>query len=403
MTSGTPTTLASGRYVLEQRLGSGGMSLVYRARDTQLHRTVAVKLLADNLAADPEARERFLREARAAGRLNHPNIVQVHDVGEDGGRPWMVMEYVDGPSLDEVVARAGPLDPDAVAGIAAEVAAAVHYAHEAGVVHRDVKPSNVIRSSDGTVKIGDFGVAEAAGLPSLTRTGIVLGTPGYLAPERRAGEAASPAADLYGLGAMLHELLTGAPPPVGSREDRTPPPLPPGVPQALAAVVRDCLARDPAGRPASAAAVVERLAGAAAGGAAPGRAPAGPGTPDTPPPATAGPPASGGGSTRAPDRTRPLTVRRAAETRRVGAAGPRAGGNGDRGPHTRRRWRAAAAAALVVAALLVALVVADQGGDTDGGGGQEPGAEEVTRIPRSDDPSEQARLLAEWLHEQAGG
>lgn len=435
-----PATLGAGRYRLEQRLGIGGTSLVYRAHDTRLDRVVAVKLLADNLAADAQARARFLREARAAARLDHPNVVRVHDAGQDDERPWLVMEYVAGPTLDEVVRREGPLDPEVVAGIAAEVASALACAHDAGILHRDVKPANLIRAGDGTIKIGDFGVAEAAGLPALTLTGVVLGTPGYLAPERRAGEAASPAADLYGLGATLYTLLTGAcPEPLaaaGTQAEEAAQPTAeadrgaqraagtepaaerhpaagrlrdqrPDIPAALAALIEDCLAAEPEARPASAADVVARLAEATDLPAGPGRDTPRPGRPAPPPGDT--PPADPG--------TRVLDAA-GVPTRQVGAepdgAAPGEGVGAWRGAAAGRLRKGLIAAGLVLLALLAALALGDGGeqpapATSPAGGAAEPGTRELDAqpqgdpaIPRSDDPTEQARLLAEWLRDQAG-
>jgi len=222
------------------------MGLVRRARDTVLHRDVAVKLLADNLAADEDARERFLREARAAARINHPHVVVVHDVAEADGRPYLVMELVDGPSLADVLRHDGPLAPDEVVAVAAQALAGLAAAHTAGVLHRDVKPANLLRAPDGDVKVADFGVAEAADVPGLTRTGFVLGTRSYLAPERLRGAPASVRTDLYALGATLTELSTGAPP------TDTPAAAVTAAPAGLRRLVERLTASDPQGRPVSA-------------------------------------------------------------------------------------------------------------------------------------------------------
>jgi eukaryotic-like serine/threonine-protein kinase len=258
-TQGMPvglTALASGRYVLGRQLGAGGMGLVRAAHDEVLHREVAVKLLADNLAADPEARERFLREARAAARIHDPHVVTVYDVGDEAGRPYLVMELVDGPSLADVLATEGRLDPHEVVEVAAQALAGIARAHEADLLHRDVKPGNLLRHPDGTIKVTDFGVAEAADAPGLTRTGFVIGTRSYLAPERRRGRPADRRTDLYALGATLAELLNGRPP--ADDEDLA---LPDDTPGGLARLVRRLLAPEPHDRPADAEAALEVLAG----------------------------------------------------------------------------------------------------------------------------------------------
>lgn len=258
---GAPASLGDGRYVLGEVLGSGGMGLVYLATDEVLGRQVAVKLLADNLALDADARERFSREARAAARLTHPNVVQVFDVGEEQGRPYFVMEYVPGASLADLVRHEGPMSAAAVEDVAVHALRGLGRAHGAGLLHRDLKPGNLLRSAAGVVKVTDFGVAQAAELPGMTRTGLVLGTLPYLAPERLTGGPASVASDLYGLGATLLELLTGTSP------DATP--VPEGspwgaldtVPPRLSGLIRSCLARDPEDRPGSADEALAILAG----------------------------------------------------------------------------------------------------------------------------------------------
>lgn len=243
-------TLGGGRYELGAVLGAGGMGIVRRATDTLLHREVAVKLLADNLAADPEARQRFLHEGRAVARVSHPHVVAVHDVGEDGGRPYLVLELVDGPSLADELRRDGPLDADDVTAIAAQALAGLTAAHTAGVLHRDVKPGNLLRTPDGDVKVVDFGVAQAADAPGLTRTGFVIGTRSYLAPERRRGAPATVATDLYALGATLVELLTGSPP--STEPDAAPLADLPDLPDGMRHLLERLLDPSPAARPASA-------------------------------------------------------------------------------------------------------------------------------------------------------
>jgi serine/threonine protein kinase len=251
-----------GRYRIERPLGHGGMASVYLGRDTELERPVAIKLLAENLAGNEEFRERFVREARLAARLSDPNVVSVYDAGEDDGRPYIVMEHVDGETLAELLARRGRLAPDEARELAAQAARGLAHAHAAGLVHRDIKPQNLILSRDGTVKIADFGIARAAET-TITQTGTVLGTAAYLAPEQALGEQVTAAADVYSLGAVLYELLTGRPPfefetlaDLADRQGRmaiTPVrELAPEVPPELEDIVMRTLARNPAYRPESA-------------------------------------------------------------------------------------------------------------------------------------------------------
>jgi serine/threonine-protein kinase len=189
------------------------MATVYLGRDSELDRPVAVKVLAENLAGDTAFRERFLREARLAARLSHPNVVSVYDAGEDAdGRPWIVMEYVEGETLADVLRERGRLPAEEAVGLALQACRGLENAHAAGLVHRDVKPQNLLLRNDGTLKIADFGIARAAETTALTQVGTVLGTAAYLSPEQALGEAVTSAADVYSLGAVLYELLTGRPP-----------------------------------------------------------------------------------------------------------------------------------------------------------------------------------------------
>ncbi|MDQ2983547.1 MAG: serine/threonine protein kinase [Actinomycetota bacterium] len=265
--------LTGGRYRIEEPLGHGGMASVYLAHDERLGRLVAIKLLAENLAGDDALRERFVREARLAARLAHPNVVQVFDSGEDEGRPYIVMEYIEGQSLAELVRQGGKLAPQEVVAAAQQVCAGLEHAHERGLVHRDLKPGNLLRRDDGCVKIADFGIARAAETTRLTLAGTILGTATYLSPEQAMGAEATPASDVYTLGITLYELLTGHPPyriesladlPAKHREGAIPPnETDPDVPPALAQVVMSCLAVDPARRPRSAAELERQLTAAA--------------------------------------------------------------------------------------------------------------------------------------------
>src|SRR4051795_8392540 len=203
--------LFADRYRLERRLGVGGMSTVQLAFDTRLERYVAVKLLAEHLAEDSSFVSRFRREALAAARLVHPNVVQVFDFGldEDTGRQFIVMERVDGHSCAEILRDEGALPPQEAVGILTQACRGLDYAHRNGVVHRDVKPGNLLRSHEGVVKLADFGIAKAAEDSEITKAGSVLGTAAYLSPEQARGEQAGPPADLYALGVVSYQLLTG--------------------------------------------------------------------------------------------------------------------------------------------------------------------------------------------------
>jgi eukaryotic-like serine/threonine-protein kinase len=256
------------RYRLGDRIAAGGMGEVWRAVDLLLDRPVAVKLLRDEYAQHPETLARFRAEARHTAAVSHPGIAQVYDYGEAGpGQPsFLVMELVDGPPLTELLAR-GPLDPALVMDVVAQAAAGLGAAHAAGLVHRDIKPGNLLVGPGGAVKITDFGIAHAAGSAPLTRTGTLIGTPAYLAPERVAGASAGPASDLYSLGIVAYECLAGAPPFTGTpmevalaHQYQSLPPLPPAVPLPVAALVAELTAGDPAGRPADAGEVAARAA-----------------------------------------------------------------------------------------------------------------------------------------------
>jgi serine/threonine-protein kinase len=273
-----PDTVIAGRYRLEDVLGHGGMSEVYRAHDLELGRRVALKLLAPD--ADSA---RFEREARAVASLAHPNVMQLYDYGEDDGRPFMVLEFVPGGTLEERLAAANgrPLPDSESQAIAAGIAAGLAHAHARGVVHRDLKPANVLFDDDGRPKLGDFGIARlAAGEGTLTEAGTVLGTAAYISPEQAAGAPATPASDVYSFGVILYRMLTGRLPFESSdplelvmmHRDLPPPPVtdlrddPPG---RLESTATAALQKDPAERPHDGAALLAALgvAGAAAASA----------------------------------------------------------------------------------------------------------------------------------------
>jgi eukaryotic-like serine/threonine-protein kinase len=410
-TAGLPVnleSLAGGRYVLGRQLGAGGMGIVRVAHDEVLHREVAVKLLADNLAADPEARERFLREARAAARIHDPHVVTVYDVGDEAGRPYLVMELVDGPSLADVLATEGRVEPHEVVEIAAQALAGISRAHDADLLHRDVKPGNLLRHPDGTIKVTDFGVAEAADAPGLTRTGFVIGTRSYLAPERRRGRPADARTDLYALGATLHELLTGRPP----AEDGDDEPFPDDIPEGLRRLVAVLLAPEPDDRPPTAEAALHVLMGSGrttaeeAVRAIDEDASLSTGPLDTTAVARA--------ATDAPDAA-PVG---AGQEPGVDVAGttevlPVDGGpGGDDTPAAPDRdgpvvpWRTVAiiGAALLAVVLLVQLV--GGGEDADPPTEPPPAAEEldgpaIDGVERAEDPADTARNLAEWIRERS--
>jgi serine/threonine-protein kinase len=199
------------RYRLEGRLGFGGMSTVHVATDLRLERRVAVKLLAEHLAEDPTFVSRFQREAQAAARLVHPNIVQVFDSGQDesAGQYFIVMEYIEGASCAEILRDQSWIEVDEAIAIIDQACEGLHYAHRHGVVHRDVKPGNLLRAREGEVKLADFGIAKATEQSSITQVGSVLGTAAYLAPEQARGEEAGPRADLYALGVVTYQLISG--------------------------------------------------------------------------------------------------------------------------------------------------------------------------------------------------
>src|SRR6266508_5050564 len=252
----------NGRYELHRRLGRGGMAEVYLARDQMLDRAVAVKVLFPALATDPGFVERFRREAQSAAALNHPNIVSVYDWGEANGTYFIVMEYVEGDSLAELIHTEKRIHPDRAAEIASDVAAALGFAHRNGVIHRDVKPGNVLITSEGGVKVADFGIDRAisdASDQNLTKTGSVMGTATYFSPEQARGAQLDPRSDLYSLVCVLYEMITGHPPFAGENavaiaykhvqeQPVAPRRIDPAIPDTLEAIVLKCLAKNPANR-----------------------------------------------------------------------------------------------------------------------------------------------------------
>ena len=348
------TEVLAARYRIEQPLGQGGMASVYLAHDEELDRPVALKILADNLAGDATFRDRFEREARLAARLSHPNVVRVFDVGESEGRPFIVMEYVEGDTLADELARHGALEPVRAVELALQICSGLEAAHASGLVHRDVKPRNLLLRPDGVLKIADFGIARAAESTRLTEIGTILGTAAYLAPEQAEGLEATPAADLYSVGAVLYELLTGRVPYAATSlvellaKQQAGPPAPiGGVPASLELAVVRCLEPDPTKRPPSAGALAAELAAA-----------------------------------QAP--TIPLER---------GAPGPPALHVGSQ----RRRWGVLVLLGLALLALYFIVRSRNTGRPTP------PPPAKVTPIPVGATPAEEARNLAAWLRAHAGG
>lgn len=366
----TSDSFAGGRYPVERRLGHGGMATVYLAHDRELGRPVAIKVLGAPLALDAEFVGRFRREATIVARLSHPNIVQIFDLGEEEDRLYIVMEYVEGGSLADLLAREERLAPEQAVELGQQACLALECAHREGVVHRDVKPANLLLRSDGALKVADFGIARSDQATAYTQAGTVLGTASYLAPEQATGESVTERADLYSLGVVVYELLTGVPPrkiesltqlaAVHSEPVRSIRELAPEVSEHLEAAVMRCLARNPDYRPATAAEL--------------------------------------GASLRAEPTA--VTVRAEPTAVTVHADRPAAppARTFRRPPFGRRELALAGALVLVVAAIAAALSL------TGGDGSREPSI--VQPVPAAGDPVGRARNLEEWIRDHtaaAGG
>ncbi len=264
-------TVLGNRYHLLEPAGEGGMAIVYKAEDRVLGRPVAVKVLRQQFAADPEFLARFRQEAHAAAALTHPNIVHVYDVGETGGQQYIVMEYVAGPTLKQIIQQRGALPLAEVLDLGSQVCAAAEAAHRRGMVHRDLKPQNVLVNADGLAKVADFGLAQpaaqAAGQPADAPVGsapaTVFGTAHYLSPEQAQGLPATPASDIYAIGVLLYEMATGRLPFDGgspeevARKQIQQAPAPPrllndALPAAVEGIILKAMAKDPAARYATA-------------------------------------------------------------------------------------------------------------------------------------------------------
>jgi eukaryotic-like serine/threonine-protein kinase len=251
-------SLVAERYEISHLLGAGGMGRVYLARDRSLSRDVALKVLDERHAENPEFVERFRREAKAAASLSHPNMLTVYDAGEDDETPYIAMEYVPGGTLKNRIQQRGALPPRVAAGVTFEVANALAAAHEKSIVHRDIKPENVLVTDQGHAKVGDFGIARAATATAITETDLILGSVRYLSPEQAKGEEVGPPSDLYSLGVVLYEMLTGRVPfdgenPIATamkhvtEEPTSPRELDPTIPKALEAITLKLLKKDPRG------------------------------------------------------------------------------------------------------------------------------------------------------------
>jgi len=252
--------LLNQRYKVISQIGSGGMALVFKAQDLSLGRIVAIKVLRERYTGDGQFLDRFLHEARAAANLAHPNIVTVHDFGEDSGRYYMVMEYIEGENLKAIIRNGAPFSVDRALDFTTQICAGVGYAHRAGLVHCDIKPQNVLVTPEGKVKVTDFGIARALiSIKPNEQNDVVWGSPQYFSPEQAAGEAPTPASDVYAIGIIMYEMLTGRLPFQAENPQALammhlrdePPPLSlynPAVPEAIERIVRKVLAKEPSAR-----------------------------------------------------------------------------------------------------------------------------------------------------------
>jgi serine/threonine protein kinase len=353
-----PELLGRERYELGPRIGYGGMATVYAAQDLKLDRQVAIKLLADNYAGDDEIRKRFMREARLAAKLDHPNVVKVFDVGEDDDdRPYIVMEYVEGGTLGQRLAgRSRSLPRGEALRFLSQLCDGLAHAHSKKLVHRDIKPGNLlIRESDGCLKIADFGIAKAAEETRLTRPGRVIGTDRYMAPEQLVDGKITPATDIYACGVVADELL------------------PESRPRELQKVIDRCLREDPTERFPDADALAAALE-AVDGDVAPGAL------------------------RRIRNQTETGSKTRKATSTRRGTAGSTAALVRPRG--RRFPWRAAALLALL-AIVTVGLVLAIGSGGSNGPPTVKTVARPTVSVPQADDPADQARDLADFLRQES--
>ena len=372
--------IGHGRYELGPKLGYGGMATVYSAHDLKLDRKVAIKLLADNYAGDDEIRERFMREARLAAKLDHPNVVQVYDVGEEDDRPYIVMEQVEGGTLgDRLNGGRGGLPRQDALRLLCQMCDGLGHAHSRRLVHRDIKPGNLLlRESDDCLKIADFGIARVAEDTRLTRPGKVIGTERYMAPEQLRDGEITPATDVYACGVVADEVL------------------PRKRPAAMQEIVERCVQEDPGDRFPDARALGEAFAALDGEGAAvPLRRvrTQGPTTVPTAPVEAAGAPVDA----TAPFEPPETATRRLEQGRRLRRTGGRRGGR--------------LAAGLAIVALVAAGIVAALGSDGSDTPVDAKSAAQRDRaaaaatapvsVPRSDDPAEQARRLSEFLRSQA--
>jgi len=263
--------LQNGRYAVLKKLGEGGKGIVYKARDTTLNRVVAIKML-KNPVTTGEAYSRFMTEAQAVAKLNHPNIVSIYDIGKEDGKRFFVLEFVEGHSLRDLIESSpeGKCDISTILRLGMDVCSALQYAHSQAVLHRDVKPENIMIAGEGIAKLMDFGLAKMLGQPRQTQDGVIVGTVAYAAPEIALGKGADARSDLYSLGAVLYEAVTGKPPFPGEDPVKiifshihdypvSPDRLNPGVPNALAECIMKLLEKDPAKRYQSAADLVKVL------------------------------------------------------------------------------------------------------------------------------------------------